>query len=111
MTVKIADFRRFLFPLWRHLRWVWLARNAARPELLSRQIVLGRPLIFADFGGHDLPSFSERRPKRQLAVAVLGSSPRGIGLAWPRQPSREYRDLHHVALGRSASKAKKHSRL
>jgi hypothetical protein len=79
VTVKIADFRRFLFPLWRHLRWVWLARNAARPELLSRQIVLGRPLIFADFGGHDFPSFSERRPKRQLAGAVLGSSPRGIG--------------------------------
>jgi hypothetical protein len=56
-----------------------LARNAARPELLSRQIVLGRPLIFADFGGHDFPSFSERRPNRQLAVAALGSSPRGIG--------------------------------
>jgi ABC transporter substrate binding protein len=33
------------------------ARNAARPALLSRQIVLGRPLIFADFGGHDFPSF------------------------------------------------------
>ena len=37
VTIKIVDFRRLLFPLRRHLAWVWLARNAAGPKLLSRQ--------------------------------------------------------------------------
>src|SRR5262249_9396402 len=34
-TRPIADFRRLLFPLWRHLGCVGLAWNAAGPKLLS----------------------------------------------------------------------------
>jgi hypothetical protein len=62
VPVKIADVRRFLSSLWCHLGRVGLTRNAAGSKLLSCQVVLGRPLVFADFGGHDLPSFLEQRP-------------------------------------------------
>jgi hypothetical protein len=72
VTVKIADFQRLLFPLWRHLRWVGRARNAARPELLSRQVALGRPLFFADFGGRDFTSVGTT-PEEATCGGLLGS--------------------------------------
>jgi hypothetical protein len=59
VTVKITDLWRLLFPLCRHLGRVGLARNATGPKLLSCQVILGRPVFFADFGGHHLPSRSQ----------------------------------------------------
>jgi len=56
---KLADFRRLLFPLWRHLGRVGLAWNATGPKLLSCQVILGCPVFFADFRGHHLSSRSE----------------------------------------------------
>jgi hypothetical protein len=51
VTVELADFRRVLFLLWRHLGLVRLARNATGAELLSGQVILGRPVVFAALVG------------------------------------------------------------
>jgi hypothetical protein len=50
VTVELADFRR-VFLLWRHLGLVRLARNATGAELLSGQVILGRPVVFAALVG------------------------------------------------------------
>jgi len=71
VTVKIADFRRLLFALWCHLGCVGLAWNATGPKLLSCQVILGRPVVFADFRRHHFP-FS-------VAIAHRGN---GSRLAW-----------------------------
>jgi hypothetical protein len=68
VTVKIADFWRFLFPLRRHPGWVGLARNAAGPELLSRQIVLGR--ILGDWSSR--PEESHPRVLPRSSSLTLG---------------------------------------
>jgi hypothetical protein len=98
VTVKIADFRRLLFPLWRHPGWVGLARNAAGPELLSRQIVLGRPLFFADFRGHDLPSRAEHAHEKATGRGLLGSAAQDRP-ARPRLRRAGDIELLHAALG------------
>jgi hypothetical protein len=102
VTVKIADFQRLLFPLWRDLRWVGRARNAARPEPLSRQVALGRPLFFADFGGRDFPSVGTT-PEQQLAVAC--SVPSRTGSALGASAEQGICDLRRVAFGWSREAA------
>jgi hypothetical protein len=58
-----------LFLLWRHLGRIGLARNPARPELLPGEIILGRPVVVAGFGGHD------RLLCRNSIHKVTGGSP------------------------------------
>jgi hypothetical protein len=41
VAVKVAGFRRFYLALWRHLRLIRIARNAARSKSFPSNVIFG----------------------------------------------------------------------
>jgi hypothetical protein len=56
MAVELACRGDILFLLRGHLRSIWTARHAARPEFPTSDLVLGLPFFVAGIAGHPSPS-------------------------------------------------------
>src|SRR5581483_9595855 len=84
VAVELAGLRRFLLAPRRHFRGVFAARYAARAELLAREIVLGRPVVFVDLTWHGFA------PSRFYCAAVTVIAARRLrcsSLKWASNPA------------------------
>lgn len=109
MAVEVAGLWRFLFALRKHLRFVRAARNAARTQFLTRDVVFYRAIFFPRLLGHRWSPLvaDEREPCRSACISDPCLLPGFLGIVRPRRKLQngrvlavaEKRQQHDLAVG------------